>query len=122
MQHLIDDLSLLFKQWSGKEPSQVDVLPLSGSDRRYFRLFGERNQTVIGTYGINVTENETFFYFTQHFRDKKLNVPELYAISDDRNFYLQEDLGDTSLLNILEEKGSTGEVYLLFRDSLHQLA
>jgi Predicted P-loop-containing kinase len=122
MQHLIDDLSLLFKQWSGKEPSQIDVLPLSGSDRRYFRLFGERNQTIIGTYGLNVQENETFFYFTHHFRDKKLNVPELYAVSDDRNFYLQEDLGNSSLLNILEEKGSTGEVYLLFRDSLHQLA
>jgi len=122
MQQLIDELSLLFRQWSGKEPSQIDVLPLSGSDRRYFRLYGERNQTVIGTYGLNVQENETFFYFTQHFRDKKLNVPELYAVSDDRNFYLQEDLGDTSLLNILEEKGSTGEVYLLFRDSLHQLA
>ena len=122
MQQLIDELSLLFKQWSGKEPSQIDVLPLSGSDRRYFRLFGERNQTIIGTYGLNVQENETFFYFTHQFRDNKLNVPELYAVSDDRYFYLQEDLGDTSLLNILEEKGSTGEVYLLFRDSLHQLA
>jgi UPF0042 nucleotide-binding protein len=122
MQPLIDQLSILYKQWSGREPFQVDVLPLSGSDRRYFRMYDDRKKSVIGSYGINVQENETFFYFTHNFRDKKLNVPELYAISDDRNFYLQEDLGSVSLLNVLEEKGFTGEVYILFRESLHQLA
>ena len=51
----------------GEEPSQIDVIPLSGSDRRYFRLFGERNQTFIGTYGLNVPENEAFYLFRRSF-------------------------------------------------------
>jgi aminoglycoside/choline kinase family phosphotransferase len=122
MQQLIDELSNLYKTWSGKEPSQVDVLPQSGSDRRYFRLYNEKGDSIIGTYGLNVPENETFMYFSEHFKQKDLNVPEIFAVSEDKTFYLQEDFGTVSLLGILEEKGFTGDVYNLFRESLHQLA
>ena len=122
MQEMINAVSQLYKSWTGKEPAQVDVLPQSGSDRRYFRLHNEERKTFIATYGINVQENETFIYFADHFRKKKLNVPEILAVSYDKIVYLQQDFGDISLLNILEEKGFTDEVYALFKESLHQLA
>ena len=122
MQEMINAVSQLYKSWAGKEPAQVDVLPQSGSDRRYFRLQNEEGKTFIATYGINVPENEAFIYFAGHFRKKKLNVPEILAVSYDKTVYLQQDFGDISLLNILEEKGFTQEVYDLFRESLHQLA
>jgi RNase adapter protein RapZ len=51
-----------------------------------------------------------------------LHVPEILAVSYDKTIYLQEDFGNTSLLNILESKGFTQEVYDFFRESLHQLA
>lgn len=121
MQEMIDAISQLYKSWAGKEPVQVDVLPQSGSVRRYFRLQGEK-QSVIGTYGDNVKENEAFIYFSNHFKEKQLSVPEVYAVNDDRTMYLQEDFGDVSLLNILESKGYVPEVYNLFKDSLSQLA
>ncbi|HYK56780.1 MAG TPA: RNase adapter RapZ, partial [Flavisolibacter sp.] len=57
-----------------------------------------------------------------HFTKKGLNTPQIFAVSHDKIIYLQEDLGDVSLLNLLEEKGFTDEVYNLFRESLHQLA
>jgi RNase adapter protein RapZ len=122
MQEMIIAVSQLYKSWMGKEPAQVDVLPQSGSDRRYFRLHNEDGRTFIGTYGLNVPENEAFIYFADHFRKKRLQVPEIHAVSYDKTIYLQEDFGNTSLLNILEEKGFTSEVYHLFRESLHQLA
>jgi RNase adapter protein RapZ len=122
MQQLVDAVSQLYGKWSGKPPAQVDVLPQSGSDRRYFRLYDEEGRTVIGTHGINVPENEAFIYFAEHFKQKGLNVPQIYAVSEDKIIYLQEDFGDTSLLNVLEEKGFTEEVYNLFKESLHQLA
>ncbi|HEU4472113.1 MAG TPA: RNase adapter RapZ [Flavisolibacter sp.] len=122
MQQLIDAVSLLYQQWSGKAPVQVDVLPQSGSDRRYLRLRGEDGSTVIGTHGLNVPENDAFVYFARHFEEKGLNVPSVLAMNDDRTVYLQKDFGDISLLNVLEEKGFTPEVYALFRESLHQLA
>jgi RNase adapter protein RapZ len=122
MQEMITAVSQLYKSWTGKEPAQVDVLPQSGSDRRYFRLYNDEGKTFIATHGLNVPENEAFIYFADHFRRKKLHVPEILAVSYDKTIYLQEDFGNTSLLNILESKGFTQEVYDFFKESLHQLA
>src|SRR5574338_63106 len=122
MQEMINAVSQVYKSWTGKEPVQVDVLPQSGSDRRYFRLHNEEGKTFIATHGLNVPENESFIYFADHFRRKRLHVPEILAVSYDKTIYLQEDFGNVSLLNILESKGFTQEVYDLFKESLHQLA
>jgi aminoglycoside/choline kinase family phosphotransferase len=122
MQELVNAVSHLYKSWCGEEPAQVDVLPQSGSDRRYFRLYNSKGETVIGTHGLNIPENETFVYFADRFKDKSLPVPEVIAVSYDKTIYLQQDLGDISLLNILEREGYQPAVYELFKESLHQLA
>ena len=122
MQQMVNAVSQLYKSWKGKEPVQVDILPQSGSERRYFRLFDAEGRSVIATYGMNIPENESFIYFADHFREKGLNVPEIFAVNYDKNIYLQQDLGNISLLNILEKEGFTDEVYALFRKSLHELA
>jgi aminoglycoside/choline kinase family phosphotransferase len=121
MQPIIEGISDLYKKWKGTAPVSVDVLPQSGSERRYFRLFGA-NGSVIGTYGANIKENESFIYFSNHFKEYKLAVPEIYAVSDDRAYYLQQDFGDTSLLNRLESEGFTENIYKLFKTSLTALA
>lgn len=121
MQALINAISDLYKGWNGSQPVAVDVLPQSGSERRYFRLHGEK-ETVIGTYGLNIRENETFIYFSRHFKQKDLAVPEILAVSDDKLCYLQADLGDISLLNRLESEGFTEDIYDLFSKSLGNLA
>jgi aminoglycoside/choline kinase family phosphotransferase len=122
MQELINSISALYKSWSGREPKSIDVIPQSGSDRRYFRLHNPHGGTVIATVGVNIPENETFFYFSDLFYAKGLPVPQVLAISDDKTTYLQQDVGSTSLLDVLESQGYTGETYNLFRESLHQLA
>jgi len=121
MQEMIDSIKLLYKEWTGTNPESLDVLPQSGSDRRYFRLYGN-GSSVIGTYGANVLENETFLYFSKHFKKKNLVVPELYAMSENGMYYLQEDFGDISLLNHLESQGLVQPVYDLFKKSLAALA
>ncbi|HEY6503458.1 MAG TPA: RNase adapter RapZ [Chitinophagaceae bacterium] len=121
MQNLIDAVKALYTEWKGHEPVAVDVLPISGSERRYFRVHGKEG-TVIGTFGANVKENESFIYFSDNFYKKKLSVPEIYAVSADRMYYLQEDFGDVSLLNHLEADGFTQPVYDLFKKSLEELA
>ncbi|HUQ96100.1 MAG TPA: RNase adapter RapZ, partial [Chitinophagaceae bacterium] len=72
--------------------------------------------------GENIPENETFAYFSETFFAKGLPVPQVLALSDDKTVYLQQDFGNTSLLNVLEENGYTAETYNLFRESLRQLA
>src|SRR5436190_10660615 len=121
MQSMIDAVSKLYKSWKGKEPERLEVLPQSGSDRRYFRLH-ENNGTIIATYGANIRENETFIYFSNHCQKKKLPVANILAVNDEITAYLQEDFGDVSLLQILETEGLTGLVYNLFKRSLEALA
>ena len=122
MQQLIEGIVQLYQSWKNEDPLEIDVLPQSGSDRRYFRIHTSQNNTLIATFGNNIKENEAFIYFATHFRKKGLPVPEIFAVSDDRTIYLQEDFGNVALLSILEEKGYTTEVYQLFKESLHQLA
>jgi aminoglycoside/choline kinase family phosphotransferase len=121
MQEIIDSIKLLYREWTGVDPDSVDVLPQSGSERRYFRLFGQ-GKSVIGTYGANIRENESFIYFSRHFKKKKLAIPDLFAMSENGAFYLQEDFGNTSLLNRLEAEGFVDPVYDLFKKSLAALA
>lgn len=121
MQALLESIKGLYKNWKGEDPLSVDLIPQSGSERRYFRLHGN-DGAVIGTYGANIQENESFFYFSDHFKKKGLATPTILCISEDRMFYLQEDFGEVSLLNRLEKEGFTGELYQLFRQSLVELA
>jgi aminoglycoside/choline kinase family phosphotransferase len=121
MQALIQSVKDLYTKWKGIEPLSVDVLPISGSERRYFRVH-EKERSIIATYGANIKENESFIYFSESFHGKQLAVPEIYVVSDDRMFYLQEDFGDTSLLSRLESEGFSDPVYELFKKSLEALA
>jgi aminoglycoside/choline kinase family phosphotransferase len=121
MQQVIDSIKALYKEWSGEEPVSLDVLPQSGSERRYFRLHG-KGRSVIGTFGANVPENEAFIYFSGHFQQRKLSTPQILAVSADRIFYLQEDFGDVSLLNRLEAEGFCQPVYDLFKKGLAEIA
>ena len=98
-------LKELYNRVVGVEPESVTEMPSSGSNRRYFRLAGER--TLIGVVGTCKEENEAFLYMDKHFRAKGLPVPEVYACSDDRMSYVQEDLGDTLLFNAIEKGRKT---------------
>jgi RNase adapter protein RapZ len=128
MQEKIRAIRELYRSWKGEDPQDIEMIAQSGSERKYFRLYDRLPSanadasTVIGTYGANIKENETFVYFSHSFKQKGLAVPEVYCVSADKYFYLQEDVGRISLLDKLEEQGYTDESYALFRDSLHQLA
>ena len=80
---------------------EIIEMPASGSNRRYFRLTGV--QSLIGVYGTSVEENEAFLYMAEHFKKKNLPVPQVRCVSEDKLFYLQEDLGDTLLFHAIEK-------------------
>ena len=121
MHPVLQSITDLYILHSGSVPQRIELLPQSGSDRRYYRVYGDK-ETLIATHGNNIRENDVFIYFSRHFKDKNLPVPSILGISDDHTVYLQEDLGDVSLLNRLESQGLTGEVYDLFKKSLTALA
>ena len=105
---ITEQIKNLYRTYTGHEAEEVTELPSSGSNRRYFRLHGP--QTLIGVSGTSIEENRAFIYMADHFRQKGLPVPEVYAQSNDQSFYLQEDLGDTLLFDAIE-KGRKSSVF-----------
>lgn len=100
----MQELSELFQKRFGHAPESVVKLAGAGSSRQYIRLSSPA-ASVIGTVGDNVAENEAFLAFDAFFRARSLPVPEVIAVSDDKLAYLQQDLGSTSLYDIIAANG-----------------
>ena len=99
-------LEQLFVKYKHENVKNIEELPSSGSNRRYFRLTGENGDTLIGVKGTSVEENIAFVKISEHFYNQGIPVPRVFAVSDDKNFYIQEDLGDEILFKATE-KGRT---------------
>ncbi|MBQ8721575.1 MAG: phosphotransferase [Paludibacteraceae bacterium] len=96
----------LFVKYKHSTPKSIEELPSSGSNRRYFRLTANDDSTIIGVMGTSEDENIAFVKIAEHFRRQGLPVPEVYAMSADNRFYIQQDLGDNILFK-MTEKGRT---------------
>jgi len=121
MQSITEDIRTLFDSGNKEKAVQIEKIPQSGSDRIYFRIKTPA-RSFIATYGHNIKENETFIYFSKHLKKAKCPVPEIFSVNEDHTIYIQEDFGDVSLLNKLEEHGYSDYVYGLFQQSLRELA
>ena len=97
----------LFESFTGQKLAEILELPTSGSNRRYFRLKGG-NLSLIGVLGNNLEENNAFIYLSRHFREKGLPVPGVLAVGQDGLSYLQQDLGDKVLFNLVSEGRESG--------------
>lgn len=102
MKSTIENLNKLFLQRFGILPESIIHLPLSGSDRKYFRMNG-KDFSVIGTFNNNLKENVAFISFTKTFIKLGLKVPKIYSEKLNENIYLLEDLGDKTLFQLVEE-------------------
>ncbi len=100
-------LESLFRSYTGFPAERIVELPSSGSNRRYFRMEGEK-ATLIGTLGSCKEENIAFISIADHFIKQGLNVPRVFCHSRDYSCYLQQDLGDVTLYNAVESGRSRG--------------
>ena len=121
MDQITKDIGDLFAAYSQEAVLSIDKIPQSGSIRIYYRI-RTAGGSFIATYGINIKENLSFINFSRHFKTKDCPVPEIFTVNTEGTIYIQEDFGDISLLNRLEESGPSDEVYNLFRKSLKSLA
>jgi aminoglycoside/choline kinase family phosphotransferase len=124
MQHaqaVVTQLAETYLAEAGLLLKQIQLIPQSGSDRVYYRITTNLG-SLIGTYNPNIKENAAFIQFTQHFNTKNLPVPTVLSQNAEGDAYLQTDVGNLSLMQVLEQNGYTQEVKALFSKSLAQLA
>ena len=93
----------LFESWSGEKMLNLTPLPESGSYRRYYRIRGEKS-TVLGAFNTDLKENDAFVYLADHLKKAGNKVPEIYAVEREKGIYLLEDLGDTTLLDFIQQQ------------------
>ncbi len=122
MSNIIAAIEELFSSYNPTAINRIDKIPQSGGDRAYYRIHDASGHSFIATHGHHIKENKTFLYFTRHFKTAGAPVPEIFAVNADENIYIQEDFGDTSLLQVLEKEGHTDHVFTLFKKSLSALA
>ncbi|MDR3188408.1 MAG: phosphotransferase [Prevotellaceae bacterium] len=97
---MLHNLSDIFELWSGEPLRSSQELTQAGSSRRYFRL-ASATKAAVGCYGSNVRENTAFINLAQHFAAKQLPVPRVLATSACGKYYLQQDLGNVSLFELI---------------------
>lgn len=120
-------LKALFDAHCKSPMRSLEALPAAGSDRQYYRFWSEDGQSFIGTYHTDSAENRNFVHFAKHFSALGLAVPAVLAEDLEHGVYLQADLGNQSLLDLLEADkkalGSISETTIeLYRSSLRALA
>ncbi len=93
-------LKKLFRETFNASCLSVSKLPLSGSNREYFRLSG-KHTSAIGVYNPVPRENDAFVHFTSVFRSLGLKVPEVYAYKPESHIYIVEDLGDRTVYDYI---------------------
>lgn len=107
----MDRLKSLFYSYCGLEATTVIPITGSGSNRQYFRIIGVDGRTLIGVIGTSKEENHTFIYLAQHFRQQKLPVPHVVAMTANGLCYLQTDLGSCSLYDAVKAGREAGGQY-----------
>lgn len=114
---IFSELGALYNSAFGSQVRSCIPIAGGGGNRRYYRLSAPASPVVVGVVGDSVAENRCFISLSRIFRNNGIPVPEIFAVSDDKLYYLEEDLGDTSLFSMLGSK----DAERLVEDSLLNL-
>jgi len=129
---MVDDpatnaLCKLYQQVTGVAPTTVVAVRPHASERRIYRL-GHNGSSLVGISNTNTQENDTFVYLAQHFKRHALPVPEIFIYDKTAGLYLEDDLGETCLLDTVHASRKVGAIALpettrsLYRTVLEYLA
>jgi aminoglycoside/choline kinase family phosphotransferase len=122
MAEILEDVREFYKGWKQHYPDEVITLKQAGSNRMYFRVVDGKQHYIMTYNPANVPENNAFVEFTRHFYSKQLPAPEILHVDKDLTKYLQSDLGDISLYDIMVKEGFSDRVYELYKKTCFQLA
>ena len=90
MEAVMLEIRTQFEALKGEPAERIEKIQQSGSDRIYFRVYHKGGST-IATYNQHQKETQTFIYFSKHFKQAGLPVPEIYWQNAANTLYFQED-------------------------------
>lgn len=116
------DILSFYREFSGKPAELMEPLTPAGSPRKYYRIRAG-SESLVATYNPDRSEIQSFIYLAEELLKAGIAVPKVYAVREDRNIYLQEDVGDISLFSLIEQEGFqfSDELLVFFRRALRDL-
>jgi len=93
-------LLMLFEDHFGEKVTHAAPLRAHGSNRKLYRIVS-KNFRAIGAENADRSENIAFIEFSRYFHRAGLPVPEIFAEDLDQDIYLEEDLGDDTLFDLM---------------------
>ena len=123
-QEIKDDIIKLMDKDLSEKVVDIKMLPASGSSRIYYRISTE-NSSYIATYNSNIEENIAFLNFSKHFEKSGLPVPHIISVNEEKDCYIQSDLGNISLFDYVSnciKNNSYDEITInLYKQSISNL-
>lgn len=113
------EIERLFAKRFGESPEQIETLPASGGDRRYFRL-KSLNYNCLAAFNEEGLENRTFAGLAEVFLRHGVHVPVIFDHNENFDILLLEDLGDDVLFNFIKQR-EEGEVEKLLVKTIGNL-
>jgi aminoglycoside/choline kinase family phosphotransferase len=93
----------LFQNYFFEKPVFIKRIKGGVSDRIVYKIVS-KNYICIGVHNTKLKENKAFIEFSKAFKSAGLNVPEIYHVSDDNKFYIEEFVGNLSLYDFINDK------------------
>ena len=126
-------IRFLKQRLPSKEIPDFQVLPLTpdGSERLYYRIICPGNEPFIavnaqGTglkknHSSKLSQNRSFILIRNHLAALDFPVPELLSQDHNDDFYLLQDLGDTTLYKTVKEQGWNPQTIEFYQDTISLL-
>jgi aminoglycoside/choline kinase family phosphotransferase len=114
-------LKNLFKKYFYESPKSIKRITGGVSGRIIFKITSP-NYICIGVHNCKIHENRAFIEFSKIFLGAGLNVPQIFCVSDNMEYYLEEFLGEKSLFELIKSKSLTEKEKLrLYKNALSDL-
>lgn len=105
MKDHISSIKKLLQNNKYPDAKEIKELPSAGSNRIYFRIFFQKNETILASFNDDVEENIAWYSYSVHFKSLGFNVPEVYYRDESYRYFLLQDLGSDDLFGLLLKQG-----------------
>ena len=113
-------LTTCFQEVTGARPTSIVPLRPHASERRIYRLSHGATR-LVGVVNPSRAENDAFVALAKHFKANQLPVPTIHAYKPDAGVYLEDDLGEITLLDFLiTERERTSEAFPRSVEAVYQ--
>ena len=119
MKNYQESINKLVKDYNRKTIKEISQLPLTASNREYYRVVLDDDSTCIAVYNDVVKENDAFISYANSLAEVGVRVPKVLQVSEDKLWYLQDDLGNETLFDYLNTNRKN-EDFLSKRRNVYQ--